>query len=74
MRSVIRYGPEAAEELVPPEDAEAWAAGAPRAMVWITPAPAFHVEEDAFEEETLELALITGAPFVVVTATGGGGS
>jgi len=69
----MRYGPEAAEELVPPADAEAWAAGVPRLIVWITPAPDFQAEADAVEEGALEAAL-TGAPVVVVTATGGGGS
>src|SRR3954471_23370839 len=61
IRSVMRYGPEAAEALVPPADAEALAWDA-RLMVWITPEVAF------------ELALTTGTPPVVATGVVGGGS
>jgi hypothetical protein len=43
-------------------------------MLWMTPTPGFHAEEDAVWMGTLELALATGAPVVVLTATGGGGS
>jgi len=80
----MRYGPETAEEVVPPADAESWAGGAPRLMVWMTPTPGFQAEADAvgagtldepaLAAGTLEPALTAGAPVVVVTATGGGGS
>jgi hypothetical protein len=61
----MRYGPEAAEEVVPPADAEPCAAGAPRLMVWMTPTPGFQADagtlEPALTEGALEPALTEGA-------------
>jgi hypothetical protein len=72
----MRYGPApvTADGAVPPVDAEVESAGAPRLMDWMTPTPGFQAEEDAVAAGTLDPALVTGAPDVVLTATGGGGS
>jgi hypothetical protein len=70
----MRYGPETAEEVVPPADAEPWAAGAPRLMAWMTPPPDFQAEADAVDAGADGPALATGAPFVLATGVVGGGS